>query len=57
MRFDDRVTGNLLYAKQAKSDSFEIDPAGRINVKQIAAVVADLKESLTALLPLIQNST
>ncbi len=59
MRFDDRVTGNLAtYAKQAKIIHFEIDPAEvDKNVKTDVAVVADLKESLTALLPLIQNNT
>ncbi|MGZ9675826.1 biosynthetic-type acetolactate synthase large subunit [Flavobacterium sp. GNP001] len=59
MRFDDRVTGNLAtYAKQAKIIHFEIDPAEvDKNVKTDVAVVADLKESLTALLPLIENNT
>ena len=57
MRFDDRVTGNLAtYAKQAKVIHFEIDPAEvDKNVKTEVAVLADLKESLTALLPLIEN--
>lgn len=57
MRFDDRVTGNLAtYAKQAKVIHFEIDPAEiDKNVKTTVAVLADLKESLTALLPLIEN--
>ncbi|RDI53546.1 biosynthetic-type acetolactate synthase large subunit [Flavobacterium glaciei] len=59
MRFDDRVTGNLAtYAKQAKVIHFEIDPAEvDKNVKTDVAVLADLKESLTALLPLIENNT
>jgi acetolactate synthase-1/2/3 large subunit len=59
MRFDDRVTGNLAtYAKQAKVIHFEIDPAEiDKNVKTTVAVLADLKESLTALLPLIENNT
>ncbi|TDE00630.1 biosynthetic-type acetolactate synthase large subunit [Flavobacterium sandaracinum] len=59
MRFDDRVTGNLAtYAKQAKVIHFEIDPAEvDKNVKTTVAVLADLKESLTALLPLIDNNT
>ena len=59
MRFDDRVTGNLAtYAKQAKVIHFEIDPAEiDKNVKTTVAVLADLKESLTALLPLIKNNT
>ncbi|MDI6048902.1 biosynthetic-type acetolactate synthase large subunit [Flavobacterium sp. XS2P24] len=56
MRFDDRVTGNLAtYAKQAKVIHLEIDPAEvDKNVKTTVAVLADLKESLTALLPLIE---
>ena len=58
MRFDDRVTGNLAtYAKQAKVIHFEIDPAEiDKNVKTTVAVLADLKESLTALLPLIESN-
>ncbi|WP_426094535.1 biosynthetic-type acetolactate synthase large subunit [Flavobacterium sp. DSR2-3-3] len=59
MRFDDRVTGNLaFYAKQAKVIHFEIDPSEiDKNVKTAVAVLADLKESLTALLPLIESNT
>jgi acetolactate synthase-1/2/3 large subunit len=59
MRFDDRVTGNLAtYAKQAKVIHFEIDPAEvDKNVKTTVAVLADVKESLTALLPLIEGKT
>jgi acetolactate synthase-1/2/3 large subunit len=59
MRFDDRVTGNLAtYAKQAKVIHFEIDSAEiDKNVKTTVAVLADVKESLTALLPLIENKT
>ena len=59
MRFDDRVTGNLAtYAKQAKVIHFEIDPAEiDKNVKTTVAVLADLKESLTALIPLIETKT
>ncbi|QIH37605.1 biosynthetic-type acetolactate synthase large subunit [Flavobacterium sp. Sr18] len=59
MRFDDRVTGNLsTYAKQAKVIHFEIDPAEvDKNVKTTVAVLADLKESLTALLPLIESNS
>ncbi|MFV8375883.1 biosynthetic-type acetolactate synthase large subunit [Flavobacterium sp. LB1P62] len=59
MRFDDRVTGNLAtYAKQAKVIHFEIDPAEiDKNVKTTVAVLADVKESLTALLPFIKNNT
>jgi acetolactate synthase-1/2/3 large subunit len=59
MRFDDRVTGNLAtYAKQAKVIHFEIDPAEvDKNVKTTVAVLADVKEALTALIPLIENKT
>jgi acetolactate synthase-1/2/3 large subunit len=59
MRFDDRVTGNLAtYAKQAKVIHFEIDPAEvDKNVKTTVGVLADLKESLTALLPLIESNS
>jgi acetolactate synthase-1/2/3 large subunit len=59
MRFDDRVTGNLAtYAKQAKVIHFEIDPAEiDKNVKTTVAVLADVKESLTALLPHIESKT
>ncbi|RAJ17814.1 biosynthetic-type acetolactate synthase large subunit [Olleya aquimaris] len=59
MRFDDRVTGNLAtYAKQAKIIHFEIDPAEvDKNVKTDVAVLGDAKESLAALLPLLQEKT
>ena len=59
MRFDDRVTGNLAtYAKQAKVIHFEIDPSEiDKNVKTTVAVLADVKESLQALIPLIENKT
>ncbi|HWS60323.1 MAG TPA: biosynthetic-type acetolactate synthase large subunit [Flavobacterium sp.] len=59
MRFDDRVTGNLAtYAKQAKVIHFEIDPAEvDKNVKTDIAVLADVKESLQALIPLIENKS
>jgi acetolactate synthase-1/2/3 large subunit len=59
MRFDDRVTGNLAtYAKQAKVVHFEIDPAEvDKNVKTTVAVLGDVKEALTALLPLIESKT
>lgn len=57
MRFDDRVTGNLAtYAKQAKILHFEIDPAEvDKNVKTDVAVLGDVKESLQAILPFIQE--
>jgi acetolactate synthase-1/2/3 large subunit len=59
MRFDDRVTGNLAtYAKQAKVIHFEIDPAEvDKNVKTTVAVLADVKEALTALIPLIESKS
>ena len=59
MRFDDRVTGNLAtYAKQAKVIHFEIDPAEvDKNVKTEVAVLADVKEALTALIPLIDKKS
>ncbi|MEM1259517.1 MAG: biosynthetic-type acetolactate synthase large subunit, partial [Bacteroidota bacterium] len=59
MRFDDRVTGKLdTYAKQAKVIHFEIDPAevGK-NVKPHIALLGNCKETLSLLLPLVnQNS-
>jgi acetolactate synthase-1/2/3 large subunit len=59
MRFDDRVTGNLAtYAKQAKVIHLEIDPAEiDKNVKTTVAVLADVKEALTALIPLIDKKS
>jgi acetolactate synthase-1/2/3 large subunit len=59
MRFDDRVTGDLeTYAKQAKVIHFEIDPAEvDKNVKTTVAVLADVKEALTALIPLIDKKS
>ncbi|MGS2761293.1 biosynthetic-type acetolactate synthase large subunit [Sinomicrobium sp. M5D2P9] len=55
MRFDDRVTGDLnTYAKQAKVVHFDIDPAEiDKNVKTDVAVLGDIKDTLTGLLPLI----
>lgn len=59
MRFDDRVTGNLsTYAKQAKVIHFEIDPAEvDKNVKTEVAVLANLKDALTAIIPLIDKKS
>lgn len=59
MRFDDRVTGNLAtYAKQAKIIHFEIDPAEvDKNVKTDVAVLGDVKETLAALLPLVNSNS
>ena len=58
MRFDDRVTGNLsTYAKQAKIIHFEIDPAEiDKNVKTDVAVLGNSKESLLAILPLVNKT-
>ena len=57
MRFDDRVTGDLnTYAKQAKKIHFEIDPAEvNKNVKVDLPVLGNCKESLNALLPLVEK--
>jgi len=59
MRFDDRVTGNLeTYAKQARVIHFEIDPAEvDKNVKTDLAVLGDAKETLSKLLPLLEEKT
>ena len=59
MRFDDRVTGNLAtYAKQAKVIHFEIDPAEiDKNVKTTVAVLANVKEALATLIPLINRKS
>lgn len=59
MRFDDRVTGNLeKYAKQAKVIHFEIDPAEiNKNVKADYPVLGDVKESLKALLELLEPNS
>lgn len=58
MRFDDRVTGDLsTYAKQAKVIHFEIDPAEiNKNVNADIAVLGDSKDSLTQLLPLLNEN-
>ncbi len=58
MRFDDRVTGKLeTYAKQAKVIHFEIDPAEvDKNVKTEVAILGDAKNSLQALLPLLNKN-
>jgi len=57
MRFDDRVTGSLdTYAKQAKIIHFEIDPAEvDKNVKTDVAVLGNVKDTLSAILPLIEK--
>lgn len=59
MRFDDRVTGDLSrYAKQAKVVHFEIDPAEvDKNVKTDVAVLGNVKQTLTAALPLLKANS
>ncbi len=59
MRFDDRVTGNLdKYVKQAKVIHIEIDPSEvDKNVKAHVPIIADAKDALEALLPLIHHKT
>ncbi len=59
MRFDDRVTGNLAkYAKQAKVIHFEIDPSEiDKNVKTEVAVLADAKDALAKILPLVKRKS
>ena len=53
MRFDDRVTGNLAsYAPDAKKIHIEIDPSEiNKNVKVDVALIGDLKQTLSLLLP------
>ncbi len=55
MRFDDRVTGDLArYATQAKVIHFEIDPSEiDKNVPTAVAVLGNVKETLSELLPLL----
>ncbi len=59
MRFDDRVTGNLeTYAKQAKIIHLEIDPAEiNKNVKVDVEVLGDARDSLSALIPLVNKNS
>lgn len=59
MRFDDRVTGNLAkYAKQAKVIHIEIDPSEiNKNVYAHVPVLADAREALKALLPLVKEKS
>jgi acetolactate synthase-1/2/3 large subunit len=58
MRFDDRVTGNLVhYAPNAKKIHIEIDPSEiNKNVRADVALIGDLKEVLQLLLPLMPKS-
>ncbi len=55
MRFDDRVTGNLVsYAPHAKKIHIEIDPSEiNKNVRADVALIGDLREVLETLLPLL----
>ncbi|MEM9835783.1 MAG: biosynthetic-type acetolactate synthase large subunit [Bacteroidota bacterium] len=59
MRFDDRVTGKLdTYLPNSKVIHLEVDPAEiDKNVKATVPVLGDAKESLEALLPLVQSKT
>lgn len=59
MRFDDRVTGNLqTYARQAKVIHFDIDPSEMNKlVHADCKVLGDCKQTLAALLPLIEENT
>ena len=58
MRFDDRVTGKVeTYGKQAKIIHFEIDPSEvNKNVKADVAVIADIRETFQAILPLLKKN-
>jgi acetolactate synthase-1/2/3 large subunit len=59
MRFDDRVTGNVrTYASQAKVIHIEIDRAEiNKNIKADVAVIADAKQALQTLIPLVNSNT
>jgi len=59
MRFDDRVTGDTAsYAKQAKIIHCEIDPSEvDKNIKADVAIIADLKESLQALISRVKENS
>lgn len=59
MRFDDRVTGDTkTYAKQAKIIHCEIDPSEvDKNIKSDVAIIADLKESLQALISRVKENS
>jgi acetolactate synthase-1/2/3 large subunit len=58
MRFDDRVTGNLIhYAPNAKKIHIEIDPSEiNKNVKVDVALIGDLRKTLDQLLPLLPTT-
>ncbi|RMF23306.1 MAG: acetolactate synthase large subunit, partial [Bacteroidetes bacterium] len=57
MRFDDRVTGDLSrYARQARVIHIEIDPSEiNKNVRAHVPLLADAREALEALLPLVRR--
>lgn len=57
MRFDDRVTGDVkTYGKLAKVVHFEIDPSEvNKNVRADIAVIADIKETFEAIIPLLKE--
>ncbi|MEL7427204.1 MAG: biosynthetic-type acetolactate synthase large subunit [Bacteroidota bacterium] len=59
MRFDDRVTGRLdAYARQAKVIHIEIDPSEiNKNVPADYPILADAKQALEALLPLVKTKS
>lgn len=59
MRFDDRVTGDVTkFAKQAKVIHIEIDPVEIDKVvKTEVGILADAKEALSLLLPLVNDNT
>jgi len=58
MRFDDRVTGNLLhYAPNAKKIHVDIDPSEiNKNVKVDVALIGDLKQVLTTIAAIMDKS-
>jgi acetolactate synthase-1/2/3 large subunit len=58
MRFDDRVTGNLAkYAPNAKVIHIDVDAAEiNKNVRTAVGIVADAKQALNSLLPLIKEN-
>ncbi|MFP5231496.1 MAG: biosynthetic-type acetolactate synthase large subunit [Acidobacteriota bacterium] len=57
MRFDDRVTGNLTkYSPNSKKIHVEIDPSEiNKNVRVDVALIGDLKEVLSLLMPLLET--
>jgi len=58
MRFDDRVTGNLAsYSPHSRKIHIEIDPSEiNKNVRADVALIGDLKEVLSTLLPLLTDN-